>query len=598
MPDEAGHFKRVQEALAEGTFRIRWDRYGQLPFNCALVPLKIKKAFLGVSDQEIVVALRLVSAVSALGCVVMTFVLARRYFGAFQSWLSALFLGLGSLTFLEWSTISHPDVPQLFFLLASIFCCCRLMEEGTLKWLIGAAVSAGLAFACKYLGILLLPIICLIAVRHRVHVARGAEFVLDREISTVWLRSSVVFGGVVLVVMGVLFTEEFAARYLTADGTVDHSTASGLLARGRIGAVICGVLMLVLAGISRLWVGLSSSARMAWAVTSSFRDMALAVVTFGVAFSVSSPYSWTHFDFVFGILAESEHTAFGHIFRSDASWGQWVLSLASGEVLARSVLGLALVGVAWRFAAGRKPGSAVRRQVSALILGWAVFFGLFLMVRVNLVEARYFLPVVPIIAVFAADGLVRVAERARTLLKSRLATQGAFTGVIGLTCLIVVGEARGGVSALREAALYKVEASLSVKVGAWLEQRYPASTTVLYDSYSYVPPSFRDATLTWGGTKEILRTVDPDVIVVNEHIASRFTDERRASRYFKGEAEFRERQAYYKELAAGELAYVLAQDFKQLQVYERATSFERGQVLRQVPQPVESDGGKQANPAR
>src|SRR6185436_17996925 len=69
--------------------------------------------------------------------------------------------------------------------------------------------------------------------------------------------------------------------------------------------------------------------------------------------------------------------------------------------------------------------------------------------------------------------------------------------------------------AARSQVLARDLASDTTFVGKWLGCVVPSSSRVAYDYFSYVPPAFRDVAPTWGGTREWLARVDPDVVVVN-----------------------------------------------------------------------------------
>jgi hypothetical protein len=69
--------------------------------------------------------------------------------------------------------------------------------------------------------------------------------------------------------------------------------------------------------------------------------------------------------------------------------------------------------------------------------------------------------------------------------------------------------------------------------GRFLECRLPESSRIVYDYFSYVPPAFRDAVPTWGGTRAWLASVDPDIVIVNSVTADPVMGEARHREYYQ-----------------------------------------------------------------
>jgi len=112
----------------------------------------------GIDDWTIVVLLRAVNTLAGIGCIWLSFSIGRLIGGAIGGAVAAWLLTLTPV-FLRWSVEIHPDIPQLFWLLASIYVCCLLVGNRTNKRVVMAGLFAGLAFGTKYSGVFLLPII-------------------------------------------------------------------------------------------------------------------------------------------------------------------------------------------------------------------------------------------------------------------------------------------------------------------------------------------------------------------------------------------------------------------------------------------------------
>ncbi len=114
--------------------------------------------FAPVTEQVIVIGVRLFCTLAGLGCLWVTYCLGREVFSPQAGFIGACLLGL-SPEFLRWSVESHPDLPQVFFLLCGLFWICRYMNHVQPVWLALAGAGAGLAFGTKYAGIFMVPVL-------------------------------------------------------------------------------------------------------------------------------------------------------------------------------------------------------------------------------------------------------------------------------------------------------------------------------------------------------------------------------------------------------------------------------------------------------
>jgi hypothetical protein len=108
--DEALHVYIVKGALDQHTFRLMFNNYGHLYFNLALLPLFLIDHISVMTEQKIIVVLRLISTMAAMATVASVFMLAKRFFGSFSAWISSLSFPAVPLLFNEYSINSHPDI--------------------------------------------------------------------------------------------------------------------------------------------------------------------------------------------------------------------------------------------------------------------------------------------------------------------------------------------------------------------------------------------------------------------------------------------------------------------------------------------------------
>jgi len=88
------------------------------------------------------------------------------------------------------------------------------------------------------------------------------------------------------------------------------------------------------------------------------------------------------------------------------------------------------------------------------------------------------------------------------------------------------------VGGLRAQLQNRESTSDAVLVGRWLECRAPSSARIAYDYFSYVPPAFRDASPTWGGSRAWLSALNPDIVIVNSVTAGAVIAESDPAEYY------------------------------------------------------------------
>jgi 4-amino-4-deoxy-L-arabinose transferase-like glycosyltransferase len=480
--DEAWHLELIKKAIENRTFRLHFFGYGHLFFNITIVPLMLLSFFCQITEQQIIVMLRLVSTFFAVGTILITFILAQRYFGRFSAWLSALILAIVPLHFIKLSLISHPDTAQLFFLVLGIYFCCRMIEEVSWKWLFFASGSAGLAFACKYSGIFLLPII--------------------------------------------------------------------------------GLIIVFQSGEEKKWQSIIKKA----IITS---------LVFGLAFFITSPYSFARLNFLRGMYRESIRTAFGHCayghcFGDSSSGLTWFNVLLSRELLDIIVLSLVAVRLITIIYGLFKKGHIKKiLNPENIIWIWVVFYLTFLIFRVRLEHPHYMLPIIPFVIILSTLSISDVFTYLRHKYPAKIV---AVFGILIISVFVgyEIHKSFQKISTFRQETITRAQTSTAVKAGRWLlEEDYSRSTRILSDRYSYVPNEFLDAHYTWGGTVELIIELEPDIVIVNNKISNHFSDIDQADKYFKGEELFMKRYQYYSSLRNEKLHYSLARDFGDVQIYSR-----------------------------
>jgi hypothetical protein len=565
--DEMQHLDVIRDALDAGSPRLNWSAYGHLSFNLVLLPLQLLSYSSQISDQHIIVALRLESAIFAVGTVAATFILARRFFGSFAAWLSALALPFGSLEFQRWSVVAHPDILQVFFFVLGIYFCCRLAEQGHFRWLLLASVAAGLAFASKYGGVFLLPVIWTVVAARIMAIGKGGGLVRINAVQFGNIaRYCARAFGIIFVIAGIILTPDIVWGYFFFENSTREAWALHLLTSMRVAVIVTGSILVLLSLPRTLWSAIGRMPRL----LSFLRQVLVSCVVFGLTFVVASPFSVDRLAFVRGIVSESRHIATGHIFKANLNGLDWFGVMLSPEVVDGMILLLAAVSLGFNLRRGIREGWRWALTPGAVIWIFVILYITFLVSRVNLHEARYLLPIVPLLFILAAQVLSQATMYMAGKMSRRLApvlVLIAFSVILGLELLRSFSQ----VSEYRQLIIDREQTNVSIEAGLWLEQQYPANARVLYDYYTWVPPYFANAVPIFGGTLQDLEKLEPDLVVVNKAIAERFSDLRRASAYIGGEGDFKESYEYYQTLAHNSAGYTLLRDFGNVQIYGRTT---------------------------
>lgn len=562
--DEEAHVRLLKEAIDSRFPRLGYIQYGYGYLNMGLFPLFLMSYFTEVTEQDIIVWLRMIPAVFAIATIALVFLLARRYFGHLAAWIGALLLAFVPLNFLEMSSISHSDVPQVFFLVLGLYFCCRLAEERQLKYLVWASIAAGLAFGCKYTGLFLLPLIWFLWIAQTLREDSERIDVKAVQIAQV-ARYLTAISGVAAIGAGILVIPYFARPY--GDAEYFGVSLSRFFSLTRLFAVTAGIGLLAIAALRFVWMLIGHQPKLA----DVLRQVMLSLVAFGVTFFITSPFNVfsVRSGFLRGFFYESLHSSFGHTIAEDSPRLLWFKVLGSPELLDGLILSLAGVSLALTLYKVAKSGPWKLLEPASVLWIWSICYFAFLFWRVNIRTHRALLPIIPLLIILAAQGVGQMIQLVSLRLSRRLVP---LLSIVSVLMIIGVELPRSlpRIVEFRHMTSHREKTSTAVRAGHWLAEHYPPHTRVLYDQYSYVPPLFPEAYVTpFGGTLQLLETVDPDVVIVSNEIADRFSGVRQATAYARDESDSLAKRDYYKVLRGEEIGYALVRDFGDVQVYER-----------------------------
>jgi hypothetical protein len=289
------------------------------------------------------------------------------------------------------------------------------------------------------------------------------------------------------------------ARAVAEDGRVDFPSApflSGVLdwtlKAGGAGA-------LALAFWRRPWERLLHDSGAATVVRWSLASAGVFVATFLLV----SPMSLDHLVLIKGLALVASYL----FFVPGVGWAELVD--ASTNVAGLALLALGSIVGAVRYVRPPRPDARPEWGVSA---AWMVVAGSLLLL-VPMSAEQYLLPLYPFGILLTVAGATWIAERAAGV--GAQAMSFVAVPVAAAACLIVVPP---GLKAV-ERESNRVAASPAVHAGEWLERSVRSDSRVLADHFAFIPPAFADVTFTWAGTKDLLATMRPNVVVVSRHVS-------------------------------------------------------------------------------
>ncbi len=299
--------------------------------------------------------------------------------------------------------------------------------------------------------------------------------------------------------------------------------------------------------------------------------VSLVPVIFIVTFAVTNPYAWIRYETFRADLAfEQAHLGFGHVFRADRAGLDWLVRLAQLVGMANGVvLALYLGTVIALHLSGRRQLSIER----ILLLIWIGGFTAYLVLTANIQAPRHLLPILPPALLFLAEGYREIWHLARARWPG--APWVAVAGSLALAYLSW-GRVSDSASLFRD-KLGREERSPEIATGRWIGERYPETTSVIFDAYAYVPSRFERVYRTFGQTYAVVNHFRPDLLVVREAIAARYENPDDADRAQMGAGAFRDRHFYYRYLREGHVStYEAVRDSGRVAVYRRRAPDKEG----------------------
>ncbi|MDP6040295.1 MAG: hypothetical protein QGG64_17215, partial [Candidatus Latescibacteria bacterium] len=204
--------------------------------------------------------------------------------------------------------------------------------------------------------------------------------------------------------------------------------------------------------------------------------------------------------------------------RSGITW----LSLVPGTmgwVNVLAFIAVCLGAIYWRVRNGQFTDTHV------ILLAWVAVLMGYLMWEVRVFYPRHLLQVLPVVLLFVGIGyqkfILWVVERIRVPKKVVVVVVILLAWFFPMQDSIAMFAGKWG----------RTEKSVEIEAGQWLADQFGEETTVLYDSYAYIPSKFENAfAVLPAHTFLVVNHFEPDVIVLRKARFNRFQDLSEADR--------------------------------------------------------------------
>lgn len=545
--DEVDFLRAMLDAYNANSFDINRYEYGLLYYNIGLIFFNIVGFFTPITEQVGVIIMRLLSSGFLIGTALVSSKLLRDK-KLYTQQLVFLLILLSSIALVNYGTMLHPDLAQVFFVTLSLFYLSKYVTEPTIKTLVYAVLSAGFAFSTKYVGIALLPIIWLLVFIYEVEKLKNLSRVKRAIVLTV------------LALLGAIGSNPDAvASYLPSDNEI----SSFILSIVSFCRILC-VALLVLGGCSFFLLKNNQF------VKRLLNGAILSLGSFGVftlGFSIGSPQGIKGFNFLNGIVAVASVHKDGHWFRDDSGFIGWIKILVDNEVVPVYWSLLACVGILLVFYHFIKNRDTLSIKL-IIPFAWIVMFCFVVVFRVKSHFAHYLIPIIPFVLIYAALGIEAIVEKIKAIKAIPLFISNRLSALVtGVICVL----------GLLNAITYsnqRVEHftnSAELKAGEWLKKNVHERAFITADKYTYIPKkenlNYRHY---WGLSLEVIENDNPDYLVINKHTYSWFMNAADVDTYLHGRELFLERNKLYHDLENdANVEFKLVADFDEVKVYKK-----------------------------
>jgi len=523
--DSASILRDIREAINAPGFQLNFTTYGQLFYNICIGLGYLYSRVAHLGDHQLFFIIRLVTWTGGMLSLAVTYVFVRRYIGRIEAIFAVATLIVFPVV-LFMSIDPHPDTWQMFFMTLSLYYSARAIEEAqkgveaqssTLglradaAFVLKATAAAGAAFSTKYVGVMLLPLLALLAMSLPPMTVEPRRFgILLR-----WLGFAMALLALPLIIFSWQLSSDLVLQYLPEWRALPEKALMNIARLFRWVARLVGVFCLVIA--VAVTAGYGFQKYTAW-FTKGILLVAMGVL-FAAIFVVTSPWAAYHLRFFPDVYTMSMYVNFGH--GAQAPWGgPYWFRMFTQEV---GSIGFALfmvgaVALVYLLAVAKD-----RKFLPLLfVFAWVMFFEIYLFSRVNLVHEQYAMPVIPAFIIIAAFGLMIV----RTRVASRAGARRAYAAVAAIIVAALALQGFQNIWLYTYLGNSSLTTSLSPEnqvIGRWYTECVPVDARVFPAPYSYVPPAIEAVWFRTQGYQAFMQ-FNPNLVMVSLRDAKTFLE--------------------------------------------------------------------------
>jgi len=568
--DERDQLGWVKSAFEEGSYDIPLNKYGHLYFDIVLTGLNVTSWFTEITDQHIIIYLRLVSTVFGILSVLMLFVLVRRFLDENTAWLAAAMLLAIPLNFWDLSFQAHPDIAQVFFIIVAIYWCSYItLSSKNLSYYL-AMLFAGLAFSVKYSGLFLIPVIFLVQILHKCTIYQ----VIPTRFNSSAFINKLRLGTAGLAALGLLIhfyltTENIAWLFL--DGPIESSRNIHFIEQLQFFGLALAVGGLLIVLLQPFWNYLKANTPLAYNLRSLMAEFSMGLALFAGIFAITSPYLLVDFEFLRGLLQQSEIVSKGHVYVQEPGFWGWFNVLHDSVMFDKVTLSFGLIGMLVSFVTFGTYGIKNRKSLLWISTIWIIIYFVLLVVRIGHHPPRFLLPVVPFLIILSSYTIISLFRKILDYVvpRNRRSIEGLFTVAVAIL-----------IFAVNIPQLYEFRTQMAnrennnayLQAGEFLAENYEPDVRIVHDAYSYIPESFQNEKEVWNLNLDKVEAENPELVIVNDKMSNRFGSQSTASKFAGGEATYLKSYNFYRLIRQDSLSYELVKDFGPVQIYEKIDS--------------------------
>lgn len=506
--DEALVLRQIIHAVDSKAHTISYNDYGFLYNNLGL---QLCYALNADTEQEIILVFRYLSLFFWLAGGILLFIATRFFHHSRIVPLSALLVWMGcSVVALDYGIMLHPDMAQVFFVTAALVAASYFASTRRIVWLAVAAFAAGGAFACKYTGALLLPILLPL-------------ILLKNQSKSTGLFPRLFISAMIFLLLYLSLNIERALAIL-GPMLEQHSLL---------------IKPIKLIHKALIYIPILSAAMIPAAFNKRFRPvvrrmsqliaaLAVTALAFVAGVRIGTGAHWHEYSFLQGMATVvGGHTAGVGMVR-DTGIAAWGKALSNNQIIGREILIGAVAGFLTLLVSLFRSTNYKRQALALPALLWSMLFFCILAATVKSIFDYYLLPLLPGLVI----GYIWLIHSIEVRLKSHVTKPLLNAGLLLLT-LIALMPSLWRIGQYADKRLNRPD-EIRVTIGQWLETHVPDTATILYSHYTYIPPRFRQAIPVFPIHPDDLEKNYIDYIVINEHIWQFYSDTSLAKNFASG----------------------------------------------------------------